>query len=234
LTDSLDSRRMMKPDHASLPPVTEAFASSRQGAATGFVLAQLDAARRGDGPVLWVQDRLSAQEGGMPCIAGLSDAMGRPLPLLHVAAKDAAQALWAMEEGLECAALSAVIGEVWGSPRALDFTATKRLALRAGRSGVPLWLIRADAEPGLSVAPDRWRLRATASSRHPFDPEAPGAPLWSAELFRSRRARPGAWVAGHDRAAHRVDLAAPLLDRPVGADAEGGAPAAGPVGRTGT
>jgi protein ImuA len=203
-----------------LPPVTEAFASSRQGAATGFVLAQLDAAPRA-GPVLWVQDRLSAQEGGVPCAAGVASVLGREVELLHVAAPDAARALWAMEEGLECTALSAVIGEVWGAPRALDFTATKRLALRAARSGVPLWLIRLDAEPGLSVAPDRWRVEAAPSAPHPLDEVAPGAPLWRVELFRSRSARPGAWVASHDRAAHRLDLAAPLRDRPVGADAGG-------------
>ena len=213
----------MKPDlQHGLPPVTEAFSASRDGAATGFVLAGLDALRR-DGPVLWVQDRLSMAEGGMPCAAGVADALGREVALLHVAARDAAQALWAMEEGLECAALSAVIGEVWGSPRALDFTATKRLGLRARRSGVPLWLIRADAEPGLSVAPDRWRVAAAPSASHPFDADAPGAARWEAALFRSRRTRPGAWIAGHDRAAHRLDLAAPLLDRPVGAGADGDA-----------
>jgi protein ImuA len=225
LTDSLGSFRTMKPDpRHDLPPVTEAFGTSRDGAATGFVLAGLDAARRA-GPVLWVQDRLSMAESGMPCAEGVSQALGREVELLHVAAKDAAQALWAMEEGLQCAALSAVIGEVWGTPRALDFTATKRLALRACRSGVPLWLIRGDAaDPGLSVAPARWRVTAAPSAPHPFDPEAPGAPRWRVELFRARGARPGLWVAGHDRAAHRLDLAAPLRDRPVGEGAGGPAP----------
>ena len=54
--------------------------------------------------------------------------------LIHVEARDARDALWAMEEGLRCAALSAVIGELWGDPRALDFTATRRLAVAAERS----------------------------------------------------------------------------------------------------
>ncbi|WP_109565781.1 ImuA family protein [Jannaschia seohaensis] len=206
-----------------LPPVTEVLSSSREGAATGFVLAQLDASGR-QGPILWVQDRLSMQEGGLPCFQGVTGQMGQEFPLLHVAAKDAAQALWAMEEGLQCAALSAVIGEIWGTPKALDFTATKRLALRAGRSGVPLWLIRADGTPGLSVAPDRWRVTSAPSAAHPLDPEAPGPALWQAELFRSRRSPPGRWVASHDRAAHRLDLAAALCDRPVGEGQGGPAP----------
>ncbi|WP_167766918.1 ImuA family protein [Jannaschia formosa] len=209
----------MTASSSRLPPVTEVLASSQDGAATGFVLAQLDAMGR-EGPILWVQDRLSMQEGGLPCLQGVAEVLGRQVPLLHVAAKDAAQALWAMEEGLECAALSAVIGEVWGAPRALDFTATKRLSLRAARSGVPLWLLRTDAAPGLSVAPDRWRLASAPSAAHPLDAEAPGRAFWRAELFRSRRARPGAWVACHDRAAHCLDLAAPLRDGPVGEGAD--------------
>ena len=53
--------------------------------------------------------------------------------LIHVEARDARDALWAMEEGLRCAALSAVIGEIWGDPRALDFTATRRLAVASER-----------------------------------------------------------------------------------------------------
>ena len=55
--------------------------------------------------------------------------------LIHVEARDARDALWAMEEGLRCAALSCVIGELWGDPAALDFTATRRLAVAAERIG---------------------------------------------------------------------------------------------------
>ncbi|WP_259916540.1 ImuA family protein [Jannaschia sp. M317] len=216
---------MLPTPDPQLPALSEAFGASRDGAATGLVLAQLDAARRGGGPILWVQDRLAAQEGGLPYGRGIAGVTGLDMPILRVAARTAAEALWAMEEGLECAALSAVIGEIWGNPKVLDFTASKRLALRSARSGVPLWLIRADADPSLSVAPDRWRVASAPSGAHPFDPRAPGAPQWHAELFRSRRSQPGTWVAAHDRAAHRLDLAAPLRDRPVG---EGAGPDAAP------
>ncbi|MEM8824235.1 MAG: hypothetical protein AAGF30_11540 [Pseudomonadota bacterium] len=212
-----------------LPPIVEAFSDARDGAATGFVLAQLDASGR-RGPILWVQDARAAQEGGLPYLRGLAH---RDRPILRVAACNAAEALWAMEEGLQCAASSAVIGEIWGDPKALDFTATKRLALRARRSGVPLWLLRPDGVPGLSVAPERWRLRSVASEAHPFDMHAPGRALWWAERFRSRTDRPGEWVASHDRAAHRLDLAAPLRDRPVAKGDGGDAGVVRPLGRTG-
>ena len=62
--------------------------------------------------------------------------------LIHVEARDAKLALWAMEEGLRCSGLSGVIGELWGDPAALDFTATRRLAVAAERSRVPCWLVR--------------------------------------------------------------------------------------------
>lgn len=209
------------PDLA-LPAFTEAHGSSRDAAATGLVLAQLDAERRGDGPVLWVQDACAAREGGLPCLRGI-EALGLRMPVMRVAVSRPADALWAMEEGLECAALSAVVGEIWGMPRALDFTATKRLALRSRASGVPVWLLRPDGAAALSVAPERWRVAPAASEPNPWDARAPGAPRWLAELFRSRERGPDIWVAGHDRAAHRLDLVSPLRDGAVGAGAGGGA-----------
>ncbi|WP_371158500.1 ImuA family protein [Jannaschia sp. 2305UL9-9] len=198
-----------------LPAVTEAFGTARDAAATALVLAQLDTLGR-SGPILWVQDRLSAQEGGLPYTRGIAGIIGEDKPILRVAARTAAEALWAMEEGLECAALSAVIGEVWGTPRVLDFTASKRLALRSQRSGVPLWLLRPDAEPGLSVAPDRWHVSAALSTPNMLDSRAPGTPRWMADLFRSRRRPPGIWMVAHDRATHRLHLDAPLRDGAVG------------------
>ncbi|WP_220750724.1 ImuA family protein [Jannaschia sp. AI_61] len=209
--------------------MTEVFTTSRDGAATAFLLAQL-ASRRG--PILWVQDRLSAQEGGLPYGRGIAGITGQDRPILRVAARTPAEALWAMEEGLECSALSAVIGEVWGSPKVLDFTATKRLALRSQRSKVPLWVLRSDAEPSLSVAPDRWRVASAPSTDNTLDARAPGEALWSAELFRSRTRRPGTWVASHDRASDRLHLVAPLRDGAVGEDADPHpAPRLRPLGR---
>lgn len=204
-------------DHAP-SSFTEALCSSRDAAATGFVLAHLDGSGRGGGPILWVQDACALREAGLPCLRGIEGA-GLRTSLLRVTTKRAVDALWAMEEGLGCAALSAVVGEIWGRPRALDLTATKRLALRSRASGVPVWLLRPDGEAALSAAPERWHVAPAASDPNPWDARAPGAPRWLAELFRSRSRAPGAWVAGHDRAAHRVDLAAPVRDGALAAGA---------------
>jgi protein ImuA len=87
-----------------------------------------------------------------------------------------------------------VIGEVWGDPRALDFTATRRLAVAAERSGVPAWLVRLGGTANLSGARMRWRVASAPSEENLLDPRAPGAAAWDAELFRARGVAPGQWV----------------------------------------
>ena len=146
------------------------------GASIAFAAAHLNA---GGKPVLWVQDRLSRKETGRPYLAGLPNAM----QLIHVDVSNARDLLWAMEEGLRCPELGGVIGEVWGDPGMLDFTATKRLA----------------GHPNLSAARLRWRVGSLPAMNNPYDAHAPGQPLWRAELFRARWRTPGEWVVHHDR-----------------------------------
>ena len=191
------------------PTLSELFtASPRDGGATGFLLASLPR----DRPLLWVQERMAILEGGRlyPPGLGISD-------LIHVEARDARAALWAMEEGLRCSGLGAVIGELWGDPGALDFTATRRLAVAAERYGVAAFLIRLGGHANLSGARMRWRIGSAPSLPHEFDPRAPGEATWDAELFRARGAVPGRWIATHDRAANPVGLVAILGDRAVAA-----------------
>ena len=176
------------PQQGESPTLSDLFpASPRDAGWTGFVLARLTPGK----PLLWVQERMAILEGGRVHAAGLG---GFGDDLIHVEARDARAALWAMEEGLRCPALSGVIGELWGDPQALDFTATRRLAVAAERSGVACWLIRPGGQPSLSGARERWRLASAPSEVHPFDGKAPGAACWEAELFRSRRRAPGRWV----------------------------------------
>ncbi|HEX4762565.1 MAG TPA: hypothetical protein VFU87_07215, partial [Sphingomicrobium sp.] len=83
------------------PTLSELFAASpRDGGWAGFLLAQVGAEK----PLLWVQDRMAILESGRVHPPGL------PLQnLIHVEARDARDALWAMEEGVRCPALSCVI-----------------------------------------------------------------------------------------------------------------------------
>jgi protein ImuA len=119
-----------------------------------------------------------------------------------------------MEEGVRCSCLSAVIGELWGDPRALDFTATRRLAVAAERSGTPCWLVRLGGTANLSGARMRWRLASAPSLVNSLDPRAPGAPTWDAELFRARGSAPGRWSLTHETGAFH--LVAEPRDRALG------------------
>ncbi len=188
------------------PRLVELFADFRDGAAVGFALSQVPAG----GSILWVQERMAALETGRPFGRAFARFGGDPEQLVLACSRNAADLLWAMEEGLRCSSLSAIIGEVYGDPRALDFTATKRLAMRAERQGVHVFLIRFQGSATLSAARQRWKIRSLPSVPHPFDDRAPGAPRWHAELFRARDMRPGIWEASYDRAAHRLDLVPPL------------------------
>ncbi|AXI44940.1 hypothetical protein C1J03_02150 [Sulfitobacter sp. SK012] len=192
------------PDPGAGPAVLRdaVLAQPFDGAATGFVLACLPYSTA---PVLWVQDRMSRRENGRLYGAGLP-AMGFVGRVLRVEVSHPRDVLWAMEEGAACAGLAAVVGEIHGAPPVLDFTATKRLALRSEAAGVPVWLIRSGDPGTLSAARERWRVGSVRSVDNRFDAQAPGAPLWEAELFRARSRSPGTWIAAHDpRARDRAD-----------------------------
>ena len=188
------------------PTLSELFAAQpRDGGWAGFLLAQLDTSK----PLLWVQERMAILEAGRVHPPGL------PIQsLIHVEARDAKDALWAMEEGLRCSCLSAVIGEIWGDPRVLDFTATRRLAVASERSGTPCWLARLGGTANLSGARMRWQLASAPSLLNDLDPKAPGLPAWDAELFRARGMPPGRWTVAHE--AGRFHLAAGHRDRALG------------------
>jgi protein ImuA len=183
----------------------EIFACAREGSGAALALAlALDRVRAAapdplaDAPDqrmwLWVQDREALRRTGRPYRPGLPRALRHRL--IHVAANTAEDALFALEEGLRCRDLAFVIGEIAGNPKALSFTAQRRLSLTAQRHGVPLWLVRLDAIRDLSSARMRWEARAAPSAPPRWNAAAPGGPRWRAELFRARSHPPGEWVLG--------------------------------------
>jgi protein ImuA len=217
---------------------SEIFARSHEASGAGLALALARDALTSSADdeagvedtrlVLWVQDRAAIRLGGRPCVQGLPpDVRHR---LIHVAANTPEDALFALEEGLRCRDLACVIGEIAGNPRALNFTASRRLSLAAERHGIALWLVRLDAEPDLSSARMRWRVRAAASPRPRWNPAVPGHAAWRAELFRARAHPPGEWMLSDadgtlrhalaaDEAPDHRDLARPTVGRSLAARA---------------
>ena len=64
--------------------------------------------------------------------------------------------------------------------------------------GKPCWLVRLGGTANLSGARMRWRIASGPSLANPFDPRAPGASGWDAELFRARGHPPGRWSIAHE------------------------------------
>lgn len=197
-----------RPGLPAQPFHSEIFAPANEASGAGLALAlardALAAAGEGEGTrqVLWVQDRAAIRQGGRPCLAGLPADLAHRL--IHVAAATPEDALFALEEGLKCRDLACVIGEIAGNPRALGFTASRRLSLTAEKHGVRLWLVRLGAAPDLSSARMRWQARAAPSSPARWDPAAPGPATWHAELFRARSHAPGQWSLSDDAGTLRL------------------------------
>lgn len=216
-------------------PHGEVFASGDQAAGAALALAlaldrMQNAAPGGLTEVsderawLWVQDAGALRLTGRPYRPGLPLTLRHRL--IHVAAKTPQDALFALEEGLRCRDLAFVIGEIAGNPKALDFTASRRLSLAAERHGTPLWLVRLDARHDLGSARMRWKVHSESSPSSRWNPEAPGTPSWRAELFRARNHPPGEWILRHDADTLTAtkatppdhgDLASATGDRPLAA-----------------
>jgi protein ImuA len=162
------------------------------GAMTGFCVAML--VRIGlsrPGPILWARSGQAGRETGMAAGLGLVHLGFDPSRLLVVRVREAAQVLWAMEEGLGCAGLAAVVGELHGPSRALDLTASRRLALRARESGVPALLVGHAAPALASAAAARMCVTPRLSRPAGGFQDGPGFPAWTVTIEKNRTGRTG-------------------------------------------
>ena len=157
-------------------------------AAAAFLAALLARLRRTgrNGPVLVCQSLNASDRLGRLHGPGWRDLGLEPADLLILRTRHEREVLWAMEEGLRCAALAAVLAEV----ESLTFTASRRLSLAAREGEVPALLLRHDRFEPASAALSRWRVAALPSGIDPFDTCAPGLSCWRIALVRMRGGRP--------------------------------------------
>lgn len=199
----------------------EAYAArpGDHGAVLGFAagLARRAAAGR---LTLWVRPETLEAEAGRLYAPGLAALGLDPDRVALIRPRDAAGALRAAGEAARCRGLGAALIEIAGAPRALDLTATRRLALAAQSAGVFTLLIRIAAEPAPSAAETRWRVEGAAS--HALAGNAPGDPAFSLALLRHRAGPAGRvwrleWRRDQDRFLERAGPEAPPVPRPVAA-----------------
>lgn len=152
-------------------------------AATGFTVG-LAARAAGARPILWVRQDMLDGETGCLHPPGLAELGLDPARILLVRARDAQGVLRAGAEAARCAALGAAVIEPWGTPRLLDLTASRRLALAAEASGVATLLLRSSAGREASAARTRWQVRSLPSRA--LEANAPGDPAFGIRLLRHR------------------------------------------------
>ena len=177
----------------------ELYAAQEADAAgvTGVALAFARLARP-RAPILWVRQGFLDREAGAPYPPGLAEFGLDPAMLTLVRAQDVQGVLQAGLEGARCAALGAVMIELWGEAKALDLTASRRLALAAKASGTPALMVRIAATPIASAAETRWLVRAAPSRA--MAANAPGNPAFSLTLLRHRGGlEHGEWHLEWDR-----------------------------------
>ncbi len=158
-------------------------------AAAGFGLALALRAAPGR-PLFWARQDFLEGEAGRLNGMGLAEFGVDPAALSLVRGRDAEAVLRAGVEAARCKSLGAALIEIFGAPRALDLTATLRLARAAEASGVTVFLLRirsseeAKTGPPPSAAASRWRARAQ-NSRALFA-NAPGSSCFAVTLLRHR------------------------------------------------
>ena len=191
-----------------------AGASVADGPAAAAFLAALLArcVRAGErGAVLVCQSRNGAARFGRLHGPGWRDLGLEPADLLVLRARREKDVPWAMEEGLRCGALAAVLAEAEG----IAFIASRRLALAAAEGATPAFLLRHDGLGPASAALTRWRVTALPGRADPFDEAAPGLPCWRLALVRVRGGRPTTCDVEWNRETAGFRMAAALADRPA-------------------
>jgi protein ImuA len=176
----------------------ELFAAEPEDAGTGSGFAAMLAMRLGgDGPIVWLREE-DAQRKARLHAPGLAELGLDPARVLLGVAADPLMLLRAAAEIVRCDEVAVAVVELWRSPRVLDLTASRRLAVAAEGSGVTALMLRIEAAPAPSAAHTRWRVAAAPS--RPLEANAPGAPALDLELMRQRGGAEGLrWRLEWDR-----------------------------------
>ncbi len=175
----------------SAPPgmLHEVFADELQhnpavlGFALGLARGLISSERQA---IIYLQLAKDTQELGLPYSIGLKPFGIEPDKLIIGQVETLTELLWAMEEAIACRAVAGVIADIVGHPKALDFTVSRRLSLRASAAGTSAFLLRYGREREASAAKLRWRVSPALSAEQAFDPMSPGPPRYLIEIEKKR------------------------------------------------
>jgi len=204
----------------------EVFASDA-GIATAFcaLLAGRLAKDTENHAILWCERPWALDAGALYGPALLQFGID-PARVVLVRTRRDADALWAMEEGLHCGRLAAVVGEITN----MSLTDSRRLQLAAEETGVTALMLRPKTDrPAPSAAATRWRLDAVKHAAKQAGPALGQAndneamfqtssglntARWHAELFRCRGGTSADWMMEWNDETGNFSVAAEICDRP--------------------
>ncbi|PPR10136.1 MAG: hypothetical protein CFH41_01870 [Alphaproteobacteria bacterium MarineAlpha11_Bin1] len=202
----------------------EVFAADA-GIATAFcaLLAGRLAKNMENASILWCECPWMLDSGAIYGPALLQFGID-PTRLILVRARRDNDALWAMEEGLRCGQVAAVIGELGK----ISLTASRRLQIAAEESGVTAFSLRSKTDnPSPSAATTRWRLDAVTheKNRHQVNnnndflytslpSSGLGATRWRAELFRCRGGTSANWMMEWNDETGDLSMVSKIRNRP--------------------
>ena len=176
-------------------------------ASTGFINAILGSLINTTGTALWIGP------GRQIFPPGLTQFNILPERIVFIDLQKEKEIRWAMEEGLKCDGLTAVIGEL----KDLDFTTSRRFQLAVEKSRVTGFVLRPELktlQPNAAVS--RWRI-SPLPSVDSNDLPGLGFPAWRVELLKIRNGKPGewpfAWVAGQWQLISAGVEAIPFLEK---------------------
>lgn len=160
----------------------EVYSAAGDVAAAAFALL-LALRTAAEGVIVYIRDDRCVRDGGRLYACGITELGGDPARFVIIHAADTLAVLRAAADAVTCSAVIAVIVEPWAVASAFDLTASRRLALRAERSGV-LTLVVRTGEPVPSAAATRWQVAAVPSAA--LAANAPGQPAFNLTLLRHR------------------------------------------------
>ncbi|MBS1556996.1 MAG: Error-prone repair protein ImuA [Bacteroidetes bacterium] len=166
--------------HEMLSPTPETLAAT-----TGFTLALLSTFLNKQSAVVWISTQRKVYAPALNSF-GL-----QPDRILFVELPSERESLWAMEEALKSAALTAVVGEIQN----ISFTASRRLQLAVEQSQVTGFVLHSGKHVNTTACVSRWRVSSLPSS-HVDELPGIGHPQWKVELLRMRNGKPGIWNLG--------------------------------------
>ncbi len=157
------------------------------GSALGFALGLArESIGGGRTAIIHLQLASEMRELGLPYALGLKSFGIDPDRMVIGRIETLPELLWAMEEAIACRAVAAVVADIAGHPKALDFTVSRRLSLRAAAAGTSTFLIRYGRDREASAAKLRWRISPHRSAGQAFDAHAPGPPRFAVDIEKYR------------------------------------------------